>query len=704
MANQQRLSNDKRIIGKSSEIIDPLQLNISKKRSNFNIKFEINENLCPTENLASNRSSNPQTLHKFLKIINLYPFMRKAIGDHSIIYLLVGGLVIETYLTSSKDAEFVSIVDACFEIHINHQKHNLEKRIINEDLKESMLSAYNQLFEKKKKGLSSAIKLLYEMLNPTINEAFCKSLITFIRLRIIQYMCKSSSKAFPTFINKLEEDPYRVDPSYLSYFLFSFAEAFSFEIHYKRINTEKLEEDINYRSSSGIQFIGTIFEFTSKSESCKGILYNQTNHAYLAEEEILKVKSQSFSKSKAEDSIFNIKDIPPVQSQISNFESQTYKNEFSTNLNEEINLKRPKDDSNTILVKRISNDYLKCDVDNGEYQKELIFINKCKHQYCVYCIEENENFQLLENATYYCPLIICKSNIDKDKLKKFKENGKNSEKPKENHKEIAASIHSLIPFSQNNPQLNEKELSELLQCSKCMKKYLKTRCFINNKCNHIYCVDCLQQNPKAFEIVCPLRTCLVTIDKNSIADFLQKLMINDQKIQVICKLCHEVNYVTRSKVANLKYLKCSHCSKIICYIHNDVMEKCLCLCPQCTSSFVSKPCLSEKICMKCKTQICFDCGELSQDLLKICDCKCELCYKMKEKDNISQKLCNSCLHNANICFGCHEEGELNVLFKLKCNHQLCQRCIFDSVIKKLQINKKNESLSLDKLCPKCIKL
>ena len=134
------------------------------------------------------------------------------------------------------------------------------------------------------------------------------------------------------------------------------------------------------------------------------------------------------------------------------------------------------------------------------------------------------------------------------------------------------------------------------------------------------------------------------------------------------------------------------------------MEKCLCLCPQCTSSFVSKPCLSEKICMKCKTQICFDCGELSQDLIKICDCKCELCYKMKEKDNISQKLCNSCLHNANICFGCHEEGELNILFKLKCNHELCQRCIFDSVIKKLQINKKNELLSLDKLCPKCIKL
>ena len=303
----------------------------------------------------------------------------------------------------------------------------------------------------------------------------------------------------------------------------------------------------------------------------------------------------------------------------------------------------------------------------------------------------------------------CADSIDQDLLSKFRKEYKKKQLMLDQSKETNLIAENQILNSPMKievpikPQPKDKEGSEILICMSCGKKLMKAKCFTNKKCNHSYCIDCIQGNFKAYEGLCLARNCYKEIDKLGIRNFLERFIINDSTneiIEVSCKICNEVNCVAKSKDCDLEYLKCIKCSKILCLVHNDLMEKCLCLCPQCVSSFVFRPCFSEKICKKCKLKICLDCKESSQDLTRLCNCKCELCYKQKE--NISQRFCQFCLNNTNICFGCKEEGELSILYKFQCSHQLCQRCIFDSVIQKTQISKKNQILSIEKLCPVCV--
>ena len=669
----------------------------SIKTSSLDIKFEIDETLTKTENFASMKAFNSKYALKFYQITKSYPFIRRAFGDKSIIYLLIGGLIIESYLTYSKDRDLLTIIEKSFETHISQQKLFLDRRRY-DDFKRCMLLQYKKLLEEKKKNVALAIKNLYKILNPITNELFCKSLIIFIKIRILQYIHKPISKTFSDYMEQLGMDNYKIDTFYLNDFLYIFAEAFSFDINYIRINNEKAQEDISHRSSSAVQFRGTLFEFTSKSESFHGILYD---YAYVNYGETIDQKSQSL-QTKVEDTF-----------QISNSESQAYKNKLLEPFNAKIELQAPlTNGSNKVEQKQPSEDLLICHRDNAEYQKELVFVNKCKHNYCIYCIEEIENLKHTKSETIFCPLRKCMQYVDLVALKIFRNEYKKKQaifdQPKDKSKQtnLLSEIEDLNSSTKielpTQPQPSGKETSALLNCSGCGKNHIKTRCFTNKKCNHTFCIDCIQEKFNSFGSICPLNSCFIEINKIEVTNFLEGFVINDsvnQIIEVTCKLCNEVNFVTKPKGCDLEYLKCIKCSKILCCVHNDLIDKCLCLCPQCISSFLFKPCFSEKICNKCKNKFCIDCKESYKDLTKFCNCKCELCYKQKE--NISQKFCNSCLHNANICFGCKEEGELIILYKFQCSHQLCQRCIFDNIIQKVQISKNNQVFSIEKLCPMC---
>jgi len=373
-----------------------------------------------------------------------------------------------------------------------------------------------------------------------------------------------------------------------------------------------------------------------------------------------------------------------------------------------------------------------CEKCGDKVPKSKCFVNKkCKHTYCMACIKKIKSYETS------CPIRMCYDVLDKQGVQLFIElefsksskislpddsgRGNSQSFPTESkpiknliqsidngNKDLTSSrvgTNKIIPEIKHNNRIEierPKEREELTTCEKCRDKVPKSKCFVNKKCKHTYCVECTRKI-KSYDSSCPLRTCYDQLDKQGIHLFLEKVLLAESKedtyMTVKCKFCDHENSVPKPKNSTVDYLKCTKCTRLLCGEHGDLMEKCMCLCPQCVSSIVYKVGFQEKLCKKCKKRTCLTCGSISNDINKSCPCKCELCFGKKEV--MEKRLCLQCQDNSNICHGCREEGDLLSIVRLHCNHQVCQRCIYEMVTEKFSPRLKKEEPRLI-VCPVCI--
>jgi len=193
------------------------------------------------------------------------------------------------------------------------------------------------------------------------------------------YEVKKKSLANTEFFERLQEREFHLEDNMLDSFFKSFAEAFSFDLTYKTISTERIYADKTYRPLNGItdvKYRGVIFNDINPAKRFQGILYTDDSFKLTTIDKLsktgLEVDSKKLSQSMMGPEIIKKLENNPTEP-VNSFKTKSCKS-CHTVISVQIDL-------NTIL------DYFKCP--------------NCKKAHCV---AHGDN--LMEKCFCFCPKCI----------------------------------------------------------------------------------------------------------------------------------------------------------------------------------------------------------------------------------------------------------------------------------------------------------
>lgn len=282
--------------------------------------------------------------------------------------------------------------------------------------------------------------------------------------------------------------------------------------------------------------------------------------------------------------------------------------------------------------------------------KNLYTAKECQHSFCRECLSKS-----VDNSNYKCLQVDCGKILNKTEVNTFL--GKSPEKP------------SPPPVKLKN-------------CDICKGQFDEKSLFVNRKCHHSYCTDCIDR--RIFTL-CPVSRCYERADKNETARFQDHLLIsqfNDvvEMKTVDCTQCGTEFEISLTNNVNPEYWKCIKCKACYCGKHNDLMEKCLCMCPDCLSTLREVHRFFKRNCKKCPNSYCIKCNKPCDKATGKLTCNCAEEFKSKEvvvpadKEEMMKKS-EGTLDLINQCDSCMDFSDEPEFVKLECNHRICEVCV-----------------------------
>jgi len=485
---------------------------------------------------------------------------------------------------------------------------------------------------------------------------------------------------------KFTEKGWEIEDLYSKDILDIFISATDFKIVVVNVRLGKMKENI---SNPNGKYEGYILDYASPTKDLKAILYKESDfppQPFSEQESILSRKERPINKM-------------PSQSEMVGNGSQHPGYPSLSQARELTEVSQPQDHSRQKCKE--------CSICHIEIMDNLIFTNEfCRHNYCLYCIQEAG-----EPNVSLCYLKICPARLDKHELKRFiqtcaKLDG--GEKPTSLN--MVPEEGSIINQPQNFPNFSDRNTMMLdsqrlnsstnlsssrmntsgklstvgdLQrermntCSMCtMELSEKNPCFVNKACNHAFCAAWLKANNPVFSGSCFMSRCYQEFNFDQFRDFLVQNNITNIKIR--CDICSVANDVAKSFVN-------SRCNHKICLNCTEKLRSTWCPKSNCRemlneerlSTFRESLILQEenkhlsKMVVTCK--LCRDQAEIySSDKSKSDYWKCQKCsatHCMKHDDLMSNCFCN--------CPGCLS----NLIEDRSIQSQYCGKCIISYCMK-----------------------
>ena len=132
---------------------------------------------------------------------------------------------------------------------------------------------------------------------------------------------------------------------------------------------------------------------------------------------------------------------------------------------------------------------------------------------------------------------------------------------------------------------NTKDPSFDVRCNRCLSIEQSNKVFVNPECQHIFCADCAGAI-SSFTVSSTTLPGRIWMTKHcySFKENLIREQYNKPMTKEITKMLPHAT--TRQRLlsqagSKLDYWKCPGCNQLCCPHHDELMTKCLCLCPKC---------------------------------------------------------------------------------------------------------------------------
>ena len=235
-------------------------------------------------------------------------------------------------------------------------------------------------------------------------------------------------------------------------------------------------------------------------------------------------------------------------------------------------------------------------------------------------------------------------------------------------------------------------------CSKCSAETNSSKVYVNPGCEHVLCGKCTSKLTNRW---CPISTCREQLNEDKLLTFSHNLIKEEDnqsllKKTINCPFCQHQIEIYAKDTSKSEYLRCPSCEGVFCPEHNQLMSKCLCLCPRCLGRLNNETSINAKYCDKCYISYCMRCKKETKGR-QGCPCMDE---EHKNDDGLQgflQKAAEISNFDA-YCSKCSAETKSSkVYMNPGCEHVLCGKCTSKLTDRWCPMSTCREQLDEDKL-------